>query len=193
MRTDNSGIVFDMNENKKTFKSTKLLWIDLEMTGLNPDADRIVEIGAIVTDFNFNEIAVFESVVHQPDKILNTMNEWSRTAHTKSGLLEKIKVAPKEKVVEKEFLDFIKANFKDEPVVIAGNSIHQDRRFIDRWWPKVSEALHYRMVDVSSFKIIMQTKYNRVFNKKESHRALEDIRESIAELKFYLYLEGRKR
>ena len=193
MQKDNSVIVFDMNESKKTLKSSKLLWLDLEMTGLHPDKDRILEIGAIVTDFNFNEIAIFESAIFQSSAVLKNMNEWSLHAHTKSGLLEKIKDAPKEKDVENEFLQFVSANFKNEPVVIAGNSIHQDRRFIDKWWPKVSDVLHYRMVDVSSFKIIMQTKYNRVFNKKENHRALEDIRESIAELKFYLYLEGRTR
>jgi len=171
----------------------KLLWVDLEMTGLDPAKDRIIEIAAIVTDFNFNELALFESVVFQSKSILAQSNPWSLDAHTKSGLLEKVALAPKEADVQNEFSAFIKANFENETATLAGNSIHQDRRFIDAWWPNVSELLHYRMVDVSSFKIVMQAKYSRVFAKAESHRALEDIRESIAELKYYLYLEERKR
>ncbi len=180
--------------NKKSAQTPeKLLWVDLEMTGLDPTKDRILEIAAIVTDFNFNELAQFESIVHQSDTVIAKSNQWSLDVHTKSGLLEKIAQAPKEADVRDEFAAFIKANFKDEPATLAGNSIHQDRRFIDAWWPDIAQLLHYRMVDVSSFKIIMQTKYSRVFAKAESHRALEDIRESIAELKYYLYLEERKR
>lgn len=167
-------------------KSTRLLWVDLEMTGLNPETDRILELAAIVTDFNFNELDKYEAVIFQPPQVLAGMNEWARSTHTASGLLDRIKVAPNEQQIINQFVDFIKRNFGNEPAILAGNSIHQDRRFIRKWWPQVDALLHYRMVDVSSYKIIMQNKYNKEFAKQETHRALDDIEESIAELKFYL-------
>ena len=167
-------------------KSTKLLWVDLEMTGLNPEKDRIMEIAAIVTDFEFNELDNFESVINQSDTVLRNMNEWSRQTHAASGLVSKVKNAPTEKAVQNSFAEFIDKNFENEPAILAGNSIHQDRRFIRQWWPQVDSKLHYRMLDVSSYKIIMQNKFGKEFTKKETHRALDDIKESIAELKFYL-------
>ena len=167
-------------------KSTKLLWVDLEMTGLNPETDRILEVAAIVTDFDFNELDSYESVINQSDTVLRNMNEWSRQTHAASGLVAKIKSAPIEEVVQNSFAEFIDKNFENEPAILAGNSIHQDRRFIRQWWPKVDSKLHYRMLDVSSYKIIMQNKFGKEFTKKETHRALDDIKESIAELKFYL-------
>ena len=109
----------------------KLLWVDLEMTGLDPANDRILEVAAIVTDFNFNELALFESIVHQSKTIIASSNQWSLDAHTKSGLLHKIEHAPREEDVRNEFVAFIKANFKEESATLAGNSIHQDRRFIE--------------------------------------------------------------
>lgn len=167
-------------------KSTKLLWVDLEMTGLNPETDRILELAAIVTDFNFIELDQFASVIYQPETVLRNMNEWSRTQHTASGLLDRLKVAPNEQQVVNHFSSFIKNNFLGEPAILAGNSIHQDRRFIRHWWSVVEQQLHYRMLDVSSYKILMQNKFGVDFNKQEAHRALGDIQESIAELKFYL-------
>ncbi|MCB9817767.1 oligoribonuclease [Candidatus Nomurabacteria bacterium] len=158
------------------------------MTGLIPATDRILEIAAIVTDFNFTELDRYESVVYQPPEVLARMNEWSRSTHTASGLLDRVNVAPNEQRVVADFLEFVLRNFGNEPVVLAGNSIHQDRRFIRQWWPDIEARLHYRMLDVSSFKIVIQGKYGKVFNKKETHRALDDIKESIAELQYYLSL-----
>lgn len=167
-------------------KSTKLLWVDLEMTGLDPATDRILEVAAIVTDFDFNDLDSFEAVIFQPPGVLAKMNEWSRTQHTASGLLERVQVSANEQHVVNDFSSFIKTNFGQEPAILAGNSIHQDRRFIRQWWPVVDKQLHYRMLDVSSYKIIMQNKYGVEFKKSETHRALDDIKESIAELQFYL-------
>jgi oligoribonuclease len=165
---------------------TKLLWVDLEMTGLDPETDRILEVAAIVTDFDFNELDRFDMPVYQSDEVLAHMNEWCVVTHTQSGLVERVKQAQPEQEVVKAFISFITTYISDEPVVLAGNNIHQDRRFIRQWWPDVEALLHYRMLDVSSYKLVMVNKYNKVFEKKKTHRALDDIEESIAELKFYL-------
>jgi oligoribonuclease len=166
--------------------STKLLWVDLEMTGLNPETDKILEVAAIITDFEFNIIDNFEAVIYQPPEVMNQMNDWARSTHLSSGLTDRVKAGLNEQHVVNEFTQFIKINFGDEPAILAGNSIHQDRLFIRNWWQQVEQLLHYRMLDVSSYKIIMQNKYGIIYTKKESHRALEDINESIAELKYYL-------
>ena len=166
---------------------TKLLWMDLEMTGLDPEKDVILEVACEVTDFDFKTLASYEAVITQTQNVLDTMNSWSRVQHNKSGLIERIKSEGKaENDVIHELIGFIKAQFGGEPAVLAGNSIHNDRGFVKKWWPQVEDLLHYRMLDVSSYKIIMQTKYNVQFQKKEVHRAFDDIQASIAELQYYL-------
>lgn len=167
-------------------KSTKLLWVDLEMTGLDPKIDKILEVAAIVTDMDFNELGRYQSAVFQPAEVLNNMNEFCQNMHSRSGLVDRVKTAPAEQQVVSELTEFISDHFGKEPAILAGNSIHQDRRFIRQWWPQIDQLLHYRMLDVSSFKIIMQNKYDIDFTKAETHQALNDIEESIAELKFYL-------
>jgi oligoribonuclease len=164
---------------------TKLLWIDLETTGLEPAKDRILEVACIVTDLDFNNLGQYESAVYQGDEVLNNMTEWPTKQHTQSGLIDKVRMAPKEKVVERAVAKFIKDNF-DGRVTIAGNTVYYDRMFIRQWWPDVEKLLHYRIFDVSSFKMLMQAKYQLIYTKKESHTALSDIQESIDELKFYL-------
>ncbi len=167
--------------------ATKLLWIDLEMTGLDPAKDVILEIACEVTDFDFKTLASYEAVISQTEDVLNNMNPWSQEQHAKSGLIDRIKTeGSDENHVIHELVGFIKAQFGDEPAVLAGNSIHNDRAFIKKWWPEVENVLHYRMLDVSSYKIIMQTKYGVEFEKKEVHRAFDDIQASIAELQYYL-------
>lgn len=169
-------------------KHKKLLWLDLEMTGLDPAKDRILEVAAIVTDWQFTEVAVFETVVHQPPKVLDAMDEWCQTQHGASGLTERVTASEvSEADAEEMLLGIVDDMFADEEmVVLAGNSIHQDRRFIRKYWPRLENRLHYRMLDVSSWKVVFEGKYRKKFPKKNDHRALEDIRGSILELQYYL-------
>jgi len=166
---------------------TKLLWMDLEMTGLDTSKHVIVEVAAEITDFNFKTLASYEAVIAQPDKRLLAIDAWSKEQHTTSGLMDRIKTEGRaEKEVIHELVGFVKAQFGDEPAILAGNSIHNDRSFIKAWWPEVDQLLHYRMLDVSSFKVLMQAKYGVVFEKNKAHRAFDDIQASIAELQHYL-------
>lgn len=182
----NYSIVTEINY-KSLPKPTKLLWVDLEMTGLDVTRDRILEIACEVTDFDFKTLASYEAVIRQSDSVMSTMNDWSKKQHKISGLTDRIeKNGRPEKEVIHELVGFIKAQFGSEPAILAGNSIHNDRNFIKQWWPEVESLLHYRMCDVSSLKIIMNCKYNTEFNKKEVHRAFDDIQASIAELQYYL-------
>lgn len=175
-----------MEINKRLVPS-KLLWIDLEMTGLDSKTDVIIEVACEVTDFDFKTLASYEAVISQPDESLENMNDWSKVQHKASGLIDRIKSEGRpQKDVVHELVGFIKAQFGSEPAVLAGNSIHNDRMFIRRHWPEVEELLHYRMLDVTSFKILMQAKYKVNFAKKEVHRAFDDIQASIAELQFYI-------
>lgn len=163
----------------------KLLWIDLEMTGLDPAVQRIIEVALIVTDFQLNEIASYEAVIHHADSVFENAEQWPKE-HMQQ-LFEASKNADKdEEVVKGELEAFIEKHFGSEPVVLAGNSIHQDRRFIRQWWPGVEARLHYRMMDVSSFKIWVQGTTEEQYMKQERHRAMDDIRESIAELRWSL-------
>ena len=173
---------------------TKLLWVDLEMTGLDPKEHVIIEVAVEVTDFNFKTLAQYEAVIHHSDEVLDRANEWAREQHLKSGLTERVKTEGRdEREVIHELVGFIQAQFGDEPAVMAGNSIHNDRNFVKRWWPEVDELLHYRMLDVSSWKVFMQAKYDAKFEKKEVHRAFDDIQASIAELQYYIeYFQANK-
>jgi len=176
----------DMTDPKKTLP-TKLLWVDLEMTGLDVDKDVILEIAAEVTDFEFKTLASYEALIKHEDGVLDGMNEWATAQHAASGLTERVRLhgGPEDEVMH-ELIGFIKAQFGDEPAILAGNSIHNDRTFIKKWWPEVDALLHYRMLDVSSFKVLMQGKFGYEYEKKNVHRAFDDIQASIAELQHYL-------
>ncbi len=166
---------------------TKLLWVDLEMTGLSPQKDKIIEVACEVTDFEYKTLASYEAVIKHTNEVIDNMNPWSQTQHQKSGLIDRIKSEGREeKEVIHELVGFIKAQFGSEPAVLAGNSIHNDRGFITVHWPEVEALLHYRMLDVSSWKIVMQAR-GIEFAKKEVHRAFDDIQASIAELQYYLH------
>lgn len=171
----------------KNAPTTKLLWVDLEMTGLDVNNDVIIEVAAEVTDWTFQTLASYEAVIWQPEVRLENMNEWAANQHKLSGLTDRVRNEGKaEKDVISDLVEFIKANFGDEPAVLAGNSIHNDRLFIKKWWPEVDNLLHYRMLDVSSWKLVMQGKYGVTFDKNDAHRAYDDIQASIAELQSYL-------
>lgn len=167
--------------------ATKLLWVDLEMTGLDPNTDVILELAAEVTDFDFNTLGSYEAVIKQPEAKLASMNDWCKVQHAKSGLLDRIRSDGRDETeVVTEFEQFIQQHFGEEPAILSGNSIHNDRQFIKVWWPSVDKMLHYRMLDVSSFKIIMQSKYGVNLEKGDAHRAYHDVRASISELQHYL-------
>lgn len=171
----------------KNVVPTKLLWIDLEMTGLDEKNDVILEVAAEVTDFNFKSLASYEAVIHHDNGVLSNMDEWCSHQHAKSGLTERVRNSKQsEESVVQDLVNLISSEFGSEPAILAGNSIHTDRLFIRRWWPEIDNLLHYRMLDVSSYKILMQGKYSIVFEKQEVHRAYEDIHASIAELKYYI-------
>lgn len=176
-------------------KKAKLLWIDLEMTGLDPAKDRIIELAAVATDWDFVQIADLTAAVKVSEKLMKERmvgDFWEKNATTREALIKNSQEnGQSAKEVEQELLAFIDKNFSvREPVILAGNSIHQDRKFIDREWPEVAKRLHYRMLDVSAWKVVMEGKFRRKFTKKEEHRALDDILGSIEELKSYL--EGKK-
>lgn len=166
----------------------KLLWMDLEMTGLKVDQERIIEAAAIVTDLEMNELAQYHAVVKQDQKFIDGMDEWNVKHHGESGLIDKIPFGKDPALVEKELIHFISEHFQldREDPVLSGNSIHQDRRFIDRYWPGFADKLSYRMLDVSSWKVMFKEKYAMEFHKSGSHKALDDVRESIAELQYYM-------
>lgn len=171
-------------------KQAKLLWIDLEMTGLDPVEDRILEVAAIATDWNFKEVAKFEAVVKVDSKLMKQRmvgDFWEKFSDVREALMEQNKSGKSSSKVEDELLKFIKDNFSDdEKVLLAGNSIHQDRKFIANEWQRLDVILHYRMLDVSAWKVVFEGKYGKKFAKPNAHRALDDIRGSIEELKYYL-------
>jgi oligoribonuclease len=171
----------------KQAPTSKLLWVDLEMTGLDVKEHVIIEVAALVTDWSFKTRASYEAVIHQPEDVLARSNPWAHDQHTKSGLLERVRTQGKpEQMVVHDFSVFIGEQLGGEPAVLAGNSIHNDRAFIKGWWPEIDALLHYRMLDVSSWKLLLRGKYGVDFEKDDSHRALSDIEASIAELEFYL-------
>lgn len=166
----------------------KLFWIDMEMTGLDVETEVVIEVAAIITDMNFNILDTYEAVVKQDQKYLDAMDDWNQKHHSQSGLLKKIPSGLEPHVVEYQLMDLVRKHFpnpKDRPI-LAGNSIAQDRLFIEKYFEHFAEMLHYRMLDVSSWKIIFQKRYQYAVEKANSHRALDDIKESIEELKTYL-------
>jgi oligoribonuclease len=164
-----------------------LFWIDLEMTGLDESVDTILEVAVIVTDLELKPLEQYHRVVFQPPEVLERMNDWCKRTHGESGLTAAVPGGLPLADVEKELLVLLNRHYgPSERVVLVGNSVGNDKRFVDRYMPELARRLHYRLIDVSSFKEIFREKYGLSFAKKNSHRALDDILESIHELEFYL-------
>lgn len=181
-------------------KVQNLLWLDMEMSGLDVNKEVIIEVACIVTDMNFRELDCFETVVKQPQSYLDNMDAWNTEHHGKSGLTAKVPTGMEPEMVEAKLVDLINKHFPESKTdlkkrpIMAGNSIAQDRLFIDKYFKVLASRLHYRMVDVSSFKVVVNNKYDIEYKKQNSHRALDDIRESIGELKYYLhFFENNKK
>jgi oligoribonuclease len=164
----------------------KLLWIDMEMTGLDVSKEAIIEVAAIVTSLELVELDAYETVIKQPQSYLDAMDEWNTKHHGESGLTARVPTGRAQGEVEAELVALVDRHFPKSRPVLAGNSIAQDRLFIDRHMPALAAKLHYRVLDVTSWKIIMAERFDLLYDKKKAHRALDDIRESIGELRFYL-------
>jgi len=166
-----------------------LIWIDLEMTGLDPDRCRILEIAVLATDSELKLIpGEYHAVIKAPPAALRNLKPQVREMHTRSGLLERVKGSRNSlATVERGALEFIKARASKGEGILSGNSIHVDRRFLLRHMPRVASYLHYRLVDVSTIKELVRRWYPSLphFPKADSHTAMADIRESIAELTYY--------
>ncbi|WP_424404583.1 oligoribonuclease [Pasteurella sp. PK-2025] len=167
-----------------------LIWIDLEMTGLDPEKERIIEIATIITDKNLNILAEGPVLaIHQSEDLLNKMSEWCTKTHTQNGLVERVKKSPlTERAAELQTLDFLKKWVPKGASPICGNSVAQDKRFLFKYMPELADYFHYRHLDVSTLKELAsrwKPDLLKGFQKKNSHLALDDIRESIAELAYY--------
>lgn len=171
-------------------KSSRLLWVDLEMTGLDSDKDRILEVAAIVTDWDMKELATYEAVQKVSTGIIKKRmvgEFWEKYSNVREGLIAQNATGKNSRTVENELIAFLDEWFPaEERVILAGNSIHQDRKFILNEWTRLDKRLHYRMLDVSAWKVVFEHKYKKKFSKPEAHRALSDIRGSIEELQYYL-------
>ena len=172
-----------------TVSRDNLVWMDLEMTGLDPDTDTIIEIATIVTDGELNILEEGSSIViHQPDSVLDNMDDWCTQHHGDSGLTAKVRASTISMAeAEQQTLDFIRRYVPENASPLCGNSIHQDRRFLYRYMQNLESFLHYRNIDVSTVKELVRRWYpnKEAPIKTAEHLALADIRESIAELRYY--------
>lgn len=169
---------------------TNLIWIDLEMTGLDPEVDRIIEIATLVTDANLNILAEGPVIaVHQSDEQLSLMDEWNVRTHTGSGLVDRVKASTiDDATAAQKTIEFLQQWVPAGVSPICGNSVGQDRRFLFRYMPELEKYFHYRYLDVSTLKELARRWKPEIlpgFKKQGTHQALDDIRESIAELAYY--------
>ncbi len=170
--------------------NTRLIWVDLEMSGLNPDGDRILEVALVVTDQNLEVVAEGPVlVVHQSDAVLDGMDSWNKSTHARSGLLDRVRSSTlDEQTVENEMLGFLRQYLASGVSPMCGNSVCQDRRFLARYMQSLQGYFHYRNLDVSTLKELAKRWKPQImggFQKQGKHEALADIYESISELKYY--------
>ncbi len=167
-----------------------LIWVDMEMTGLVPETDHIIEVAMVITDNDLNTVAEGPVlVVHQPDSILDGMDNWNKSTHAKSGLIDRVRASVlNDAQVEEQVLEFLKEYVPTRTSPMCGNSICQDRRFMARWMPKLEDYFHYRNLDVSTLKELAKRwkpEMAKGVKKHGKHEALADIYESIEEMKHY--------
>jgi len=170
--------------------ANRLIWIDMEMTGLNPDSDRIIEVALVMTDADLNAVGDAKVwVVHQDDTVLDGMDSWNKGTHGKSGLIEKVRASLlADGAVEAQALAFLREHVPAKISPMCGNSICQDRRFLARWMPALEGWFHYRNLDVSTLKELCRRwkpDLMKGIPKEGKHEALADVYESIEELKYY--------
>jgi len=171
-------------------QQNNLVWLDMEMTGLDPDKDRIIEVAIVVTDSQLNTLAEAPvAVVHQSDAVLEAMDDWNKGTHARSGLIDKVKASRlTEAVAEERLLAFLPQHVPAKTSPMCGNSICQDRRFLARYMPRLEAYFHYRNLDVSTLKELVKRWKPEIAKglvKQGKHEALADIYESIDELKYY--------
>ncbi|MDP1536995.1 MAG: oligoribonuclease [Burkholderiales bacterium] len=167
-----------------------LIWIDMEMSGLNPETDRVLEIAIVITDAQLNTVVEAPVlVIHQPDAVLDAMDNWNKSTHKKSGLIDRVKASTlSETRAEEQMIAFLAQYVPSGTSPICGNSVHQDRRFLVKYLPKLDDYFHYRLIDVSTLKELARRWKPEVLNgmvKHGKHEALADIYESIEELRYY--------
>lgn len=179
-------------------KKAKLLWLDLEMTGTDIEHDVILEAAAIATDWDFQEIGMIEAVIQQDETLMTSQmakavdvwsgkNFWDENPTARKALFEQNKSGSELEEVEASLMAFIDEHVSPkDKVYLAGNSIHNDRRFITKYMPLLDTKLHYRMLDVTAWKLVFENKFHKKFVLPKNHRAIEDIRRSIQELEYYL-------
>ncbi|MFC3873907.1 oligoribonuclease [Neisseria musculi] len=173
-----------------TQNANNLCWLDMEMTGLNPNTDRIIEVAMIITDQDLNVLAQSEVyAVHQSDELLDNMDAWNTATHARTGLTQRVRESRLgEAEVEQRLLDFMSRWVPEKATPMCGNTIHQDRRFMVRYMPRLEAYFHYRNLDVSTLKELARRWHPAVYKgvvKKGSHQALDDILESIEEMRYY--------
>ncbi|KOB78796.1 Oligoribonuclease, mitochondrial, partial [Operophtera brumata] len=168
-----------------------IVWVDLEMTGLDIDNDHILEIACLVTDAELNVVATGPNlIIHQPDNVLNGMDDWCVAQHGESGLTEASRKSNISLIdAENKVFDFLKTHIPEKKCPLGGNSVYMDRLFLRKYMPKIDQYLHYRIIDVSTIKELgrrwYQKEYSNMPRKKFSHRAVDDILESIDEMKYF--------
>lgn len=171
-------------------KSKTLIWIDMEMTGLEPETDRIIEVATLITDAELNILAEGPVLaVHQSDTALAAMDEWNQRTHGESGLVERVRHSKLDDAeAERQTLEFLRQYADSGSSPMCGNSVHQDRRFMVRYMPHLEAFFHYRNLDVSTVKELARRWRPELpggFDKKGTHQAMDDIRDSVNELKYY--------
>ena len=174
----------------KTLQSRdSLIWIDLEMTGLDPDKEKIIEIATLITDSDLNVISEGPNlIISQPKEVLDEMDDWNQNQHGSTGLIDEVmKSDITEQVAEIETLEFVSKYVGEKASPMCGNTVSHDRRFLSKYMPRLEAYFNYRHIDVSSFKEVAVRWMNeaQTYEKKGSHRALGDIKESVEELRFY--------